>query len=104
VAGRWRYAFSVAASAPAAVLRLQLVQAANIVGLKRAEPLAPRVDGLLADPVPLGHRGDLIAIRLTQDRHDLLVRKPRLAHASLRQRRAASQEILGPKLPEQVTA
>jgi len=39
--------------------------AANIVSLERPEPLAPRVDRLLADAGPLGDDRHRIAIRFT---------------------------------------
>src|SRR4051812_37453479 len=46
------------------------------------EALAPRVDRLLAHPVPLGNSCRRLSIRLAQDRHHLLVREPRFAHCS----------------------
>jgi hypothetical protein len=53
-----------------------MLQTPNVVRLQRAEPLAPRVDPLLGDTVPLGNDRHWIAIRLAQDRYNLLVREP----------------------------
>src|SRR6266487_3432932 len=66
------------------VLRLELPQAPDIGRLQAAETLAPSVDRLLADPVPLGHRRNLIAIRLADDRDHLLFRESTFAHCPLR--------------------
>ena len=38
------------------ILRFELPQALDVVRLKTSETLAPSVDRLLADAVPLGHR------------------------------------------------
>jgi hypothetical protein len=48
------------------ILGLELLQAPNLLLPKAAETLAPSVDRLLADPVPLGYRRNLIAIRLAE--------------------------------------
>jgi hypothetical protein len=56
----------------------------------RRTSLAPAVDRLFADPVPLGHRQHQLAIRLAQDRHYLPFRETRCAHCSLR---IASQSL-----------
>jgi hypothetical protein len=63
---------------------LELLQALHIVRLHGAEALAPGSDRLLADPVPLRHRRNRSSVRLAENRHHLLVRKPALAHARLR--------------------
>jgi hypothetical protein len=36
------------------ILRLELLEPPHVVRLETTEPLTPRVDRLLADPVPLG--------------------------------------------------
>jgi len=66
------------------ILGLELLQAPDVARLKAAETLAPGVDRLLADAVPLGHRRNLITIRLADDRDHLLFRETRFAHCSLR--------------------
>lgn len=66
-----------------AVLGLELAQTPHILRPQRAEPLAPRVDRLLANPVSLGHLRDRVPIRLADNPHHLLVREPRLPHRSL---------------------
>jgi hypothetical protein len=66
------------------ILRLELPQALDIVRLQSTETLAPSIDRLLADAVPLGHRCHRIAIRLPDDRHHLLFRKTSFPHCSLR--------------------
>src|SRR6478672_8507733 len=58
------------------VLSLKPLKPAYIVGLERSETLPPRVDRLLADPMPLGDHADRLSIRFSQDRHYLLVREP----------------------------
>src|SRR6476659_1861341 len=66
------------------ILRLELPQALDIARLQTTEALAPGVDRLLADAVPLGHRRHRIAIHLPDDRHHLLFRKSSFPHCSLR--------------------
>src|SRR6516225_508539 len=66
------------------VLRLEVPQAPDVGRLQATETLAPSVDRLLADPVPLRHRRNLVAIRLADDRNHLLFREPTFAHCSLR--------------------
>src|SRR5205807_10449893 len=66
------------------ILGLELLQAPDVARLKAAETLAPGVDRLLADAVPLGHRRNLITIRLADDRDHLHFRETRFAHCSLR--------------------
>ena len=56
------------------ILHLELPQALDIARLQTTEALAPSVDRLLANAVPLGHRRHRIAIRLSDDRHHLLFR------------------------------
>ena len=56
----------------------------------RRTSLAPAVDRLFADPVPLGHRQHQLAICLAQDRHYLPFRETRFARCSLR---IASQSL-----------
>jgi hypothetical protein len=66
------------------ILGLELLQAPDVVRSKAAETLAPGVDRLLANTVPLGDHRHLIAIRLADDRNHLLFRETRFAHCSLR--------------------
>src|SRR5262249_55514983 len=84
------------------VLGLKLPQPANVARLEAAEALAPGVDRLLADPVPLGHRRYWFAICLADDCNHLLFREPTLPHCSLRNREPVSQLIAGPKIRGQV--
>src|SRR5271166_989895 len=66
------------------IFHLELPQALDIARLQTTEALAPGVDRLLADVLPLGHRRPRIAIRLSDDRHHLLFRKSSFPHCSLR--------------------
>jgi hypothetical protein len=66
------------------ILGLKLLQASDLARLKAAKALAPGVDRLLADAVPLGHYRYRLAIRLADDRDHLLFRETRFAHCSLR--------------------
>src|SRR5213079_505226 len=50
------------------ILRCQLPQTADVIRSQLTEPLAPSVDRLLADPVPLRHIGYRIALSLPDDR------------------------------------
>src|SRR5215469_1883704 len=66
------------------ILCLKLPQPTHVVRLQAPEPLAPGVDRLLANPVPLGDRRHRLAIRLPDDRDHLLFRETCFAHCSLR--------------------
>src|SRR6185369_1649889 len=66
------------------ILRLELPQALNVVRLQSTETLAPSIDRLLADAVPLGDGCHRIAIPLPDDRDHLLFRKTCFPHCSLR--------------------
>jgi hypothetical protein len=85
------------------ILCLKLLQAPHFARLKAAETLAPRVNRLFADSVPLGHRRNLIAIGLPDDRNDLLFRESPLARCSVRIGEPVSLVINGPKFQGQVT-
>jgi hypothetical protein len=63
------------------VFLLELLQPPNVVGLERPEPLLPRVHRLVVHLVPPGDHRNPVAIPLAEDRHHLLFREPRLAHA-----------------------
>ena len=69
-------------------------------GFSRRTSLAPAVDRLFADPVPLGHRQHQLAIRLAQDRHYLpsVKRALRIAPSESRARLSRNHwsEIPGP--------
>ena len=62
----------------------ELLQAPDLVRLKAAETLAPCVDRLLADLMPLGHDRYRLAIGLAGDHDYLPFRETRFAHCSLR--------------------
>src|SRR6185436_16334388 len=66
------------------ILRLELPQALDVVRLQSTETLAPSIDRLLADAVPLGDGCHRIAIPLPDDRDHLLFRKTCFPHCSLR--------------------
>jgi hypothetical protein len=66
-----------------------------------SETLAPCVDRLLADPVPLGHHRHWLAIRLADDRNHLLFNA--LCGLLPPNREPASHVIPGPKSLGQVT-
>jgi len=90
------------------IFRLELLQAAHLVGRQGAKPFAPIVNRLLADLVALGHHAGRLAIvrrelaapqqflpRLTpKDRHHLLVGEPRLAHLNPLPRRSVLKQLL----------
>src|SRR5205823_1675926 len=86
------------------VLRLELPQAPDVARLQAPETLAPSVDRLLADPVPLGHRRNRIAVRLADDRDHLLFREPDLCALLPPNREPVSHVIHGPKSLGQITA
>lgn len=65
------------------VLALELPQPLDLVGAHAAEALAPGVDRLLTDAVPLGYLRNRIAVRLAQDAHHLLVGKSCFSQGSL---------------------
>ena len=64
-------------------------------GFSRRTSLAPAVDRLFADPVPLGHRQHQLAIRLAQDRHYLpsVKRALRIAPSESRARLSRNQLV-----------
>jgi hypothetical protein len=67
-------------------------------------PNRRETDRLLTDTVLLRSRRNRSPVRLAQNRHHLLVRKPALAHARLRFVKAVSQLRRGPKSREQVSS
>jgi hypothetical protein len=75
------------------ILGLELLQAPDLVRLKATETLAPCVDRLVADPVPLAHHRPWLAIRLADDRDHLLFRETRFAHFAHCSLRIGSQSL-----------